>query len=130
MSPDGCHSVQIAPRKRPGWLPKWFPFNEAGEVLRVAHRTTNQHLAEICYAGVRQVLFSPQGNQLVVFRDDGLIDLYDFPFTKPWDQIAGTAFFMASGAWLFAWGWTRWRESRNAVIRKPISSGVPDTPPR
>jgi hypothetical protein len=42
-------------------------------------------------------------------RDDYVIDVYAFPFRKPWGLIGAAALVAAWGSWSIGWLWSRRR---------------------
>jgi WD40 repeat protein len=120
LSPDGQHIAQFGATKRPAWLTKWGLFKESVPSVDIIHWQTDETLATFLHAS--EVRFSPQGNQIAVVRDDGVVDVYPFPFETPWGLIAGSGLAAAFLAWSIGWLWGRWR-GRSAT------RSTPDTPP-
>lgn len=122
LSPDGHHLVQVISSSRPTWLPKWWPMAEPGPSALVTHWTSGKQLTEFSNAGDMDFVFSPQGNLFAVSRGDAGIDIYEFPFTKPWLSIASAALLAACGSWSLAWLWSRRRARTASRPGQPISA--------
>ncbi|MSQ94800.1 MAG: hypothetical protein EXR98_09625 [Gemmataceae bacterium] len=107
LSPDGQHLAEFGDAKRFAWLPKWWPGPESTPSVRFVHWTTDKELAK--FSNISRIRFSPQGKRIALTRDDFAIDIYEFPFRKPWGSIAGAALLAAWGSWSVGWLWARWR---------------------
>lgn len=119
-SPDGLYVAEPGERKRPGWIPRWWPGAESTPTMRFVHWTTDKELA--AFAHISYVSFSPDGSQVALMRDDYVIDVYAFPFRKPWGLIAGAALLAACGSWSVGWLGARWRGKAKPA---PIPPSVP-----
>lgn len=80
--------------------------------FHVTRWTTGQEAAS--FHNIQRVVFSPQGTQLAVVRDDGVIEGYAFPLRTPWGLIGGAAVVAAGTVWSVGWLWACWR-ARKAV---------------
>jgi hypothetical protein len=115
LSPDGEHIVRYGESRRHRWIEKLWPTHTT---TVVAHWRSKQELAR--FADIAEVRFSPQGNLLALRRDDGVIDIYDFPFPTPWLRILLTGTLAAATTWSLAWLWSRWRARKTPVQEKTV----------
>ncbi len=123
LSPDGQYVVSSAPTRPPAWLDKWWPVKDGDRTLHVTHWTTDVEVAQ--FRNIQQVVFAPQGNQLVMMRDNGVVEGYAFPLRKPWGLLAGAAIFAAGAVLSVAWLWTRWRARTSEPERQARVADAP-----
>ena len=109
-SPDGeyfVHLIKMPPL--PKWL-QWLPNKRSTYGMRFVQWRADAEVVTL--PGVEAVCFSADGSKLAAVRDDLVIDIYDFPFRKPWALIAGAALIASCLPWSIAWTWSRWRRNR------------------
>jgi hypothetical protein len=118
-SPDG-ETVAFLDRvpPRPKWL-SWLPKSSSEEQMRFLRWRTNEDLATMPHG--REVRFSADGHVVGVMREDRDVEIYPFPFRKPWSLIVMAPLAAMALSWSVAWLWER-RRSRRATSPGPDTS--------